>query len=147
MYPVLLVMITSSRFFYDRLVVECFCYVWMKEYDVIMCDYPKIKLTDHLLTGEQIITDSDYPTLPDERDVYALLTQRLWERLYVLMGYSSLFELVMNWLSTGVTLTEVGGSPKLVYYYRRKVARTLNIHHCVRDFIPSFTVVAVVERE
>lgn len=152
-HPALPVVITQSRFlFSDRVVAECFGHIWLKEYGAVLAGYPQVSLADHLRLNAQATTAWGGGELSGQKcdgEVYGHLVQRLRERLYDLLGSPRLCEVVMNWLSTGMSPAEVGASvrrsAKLVYHYRGQVMRALNIHHCAKDFIPSLTVAPTTE--
>lgn len=151
--PDLPVIIVQPRFlFSDRVVAEYFGLVWLKEYDAILAGYPAFGLAEHLtheaFAGAECGGSSQCHVITTNKtemsDLYTQLALRLRLRLYDLFRSPRLCDVVMNWLVTGTTPTETGRllsrSRKLIYHYRGRVMRALNIYNCSRDFIPSLTV-------
>lgn len=153
-YPSLPVVVAQRDFlFSDRIVAEYFGHIWLKEYDALMAAYPAMLLQEHLshpgLAGTECGGGGDYRLVSwgvnnTEEDVQQKLTFWLRMRLHDLLRSPRLCEVVVDGLANGVPPAEVGTSlsrsAKLVYHYRGRVMRALNITRHARDFIPSVTV-------
>lgn len=153
-YPSLPVMIVQPHFlFSDHVVAAYFGHIWLKEYDALMAVYPAMLLQEHLshpgLAGAECGGGSDYRLVSwgvdnTEEDVHRKLALWLRLRLHDLLKSPRLCEVVIDWLAEGVSPAEIGTSlsrsAKVVYHYRGRVMRALNITRRARDFIPSVTV-------
>ncbi|MFS6817162.1 hypothetical protein [Citrobacter meridianamericanus] len=131
---------------------EYFCHIWFKEYDALLAGYPAMLLQEHLShpgfagtacggsCGYHLVTRD----VNDTKNVRWEVTFLLRLRLYDLVKSPRLCEVVMDWLAEGVAPAEVGTSlsrsNKVIYNYRWRVMRALNINRGIRDFIPSVTV-------
>lgn len=152
-YPALPIVAVRSHFlFSDRVVAEYFGYIWLREYDALLAGYPAVLLQEHLshpgLAGTECGGSSSYHlvtrNVEDTEIVRREMTFLLRLRLYDLMKSPRLCEVVMDWLAGGVAPAEVGESlsrsSKVIYHYRWRVMRALNMNRGIRDFIPSVTV-------
>lgn len=153
LFPALPVMIVQSRFlFSDRVVAEYFGHVWLKEYDALLAAWPSLLLQEHLTDQQFSGTQSSGYFHSRSRSAGKMPPAELREqfgtlvrkRLYDLTNSPRLCEVVMDWLIQGESVAETGRylsrSHKVIYHYRCRVMKLLNIRNASKDFVSSLTV-------
>lgn len=150
LHPALPVIITQPRIlFSDRAVASWFGHIWLREYDSLMAGYPEMLINACVADSQFAGTYSSAacaagcPGGANDAQVLGGMERWMCGRLTDRTGSVRCARVVTGWLSRGVSPQETGDqlqrSDKLMYHYRWRVIRALDITGHPRDFIPSLS--------
>ncbi|EAP7257008.1 hypothetical protein EJ682_23095 [Salmonella enterica] len=142
-FEALPIIFTRKRFlFADRMVAEFYGFIWLLQYDALFSGYPNTCLTQWV-TDNRFSGTSAGGGVARNQIPCKTLEDWLKFRLVHLTGSHSVTDIAMNWLIHGYSVSEisraVSRSDKLIYHYRWRIMRSLNIRNYAMDFIPSLS--------